>query len=99
MQTDIQQLQIQLNDLQRKIDNFYNSSTIDRNVETALTERFGFDKTNIATLTGILVGANSSKLTAVVPLSGTKVYYVSDSSGGAVTRKLTFTSGILTSET
>jgi hypothetical protein len=32
-------------------------------------------------------------------LSGTKVYYVSDSSGGAVTRKLTFTDGILTAET
>lgn len=32
-------------------------------------------------------------------LSGTKVYYVSDSSGGAVTRKLTFVNGLLTSET
>lgn len=32
-------------------------------------------------------------------LAGTKVYYVSDTSGGAVTRKLTFTNGILTSET
>lgn len=32
-------------------------------------------------------------------LSGTKVYYVSDTSGGAVTRKLTFTDGILTAET
>ena len=35
----------------------------------------------------------------VTPLSGTKVYYVSDTSGGAVTRKLTFTDGILTAET
>jgi hypothetical protein len=33
------------------------------------------------------------------PLAGTKVYYVSDTSGGAVTRKLTFTDGILTAET
>ena len=33
------------------------------------------------------------------PLAGTKVYYVADSSGGAVTRKLTFVGGILTSET
>ncbi len=33
------------------------------------------------------------------PLAGVKVYYVSDSSGGAVTRKLTFTAGILTAET
>jgi len=32
-------------------------------------------------------------------LSGTKTYYVSDTSGGSVTRKLTFTDGILTSET
>jgi hypothetical protein len=32
-------------------------------------------------------------------LSGTKVYYVADSSGGATTRKLTFTNGILTAET
>lgn len=33
------------------------------------------------------------------PLAGTKVYYVSDTSGGAVNRKLTFTDGILTAET
>lgn len=33
------------------------------------------------------------------PLAGSKVYYVSDTSGGAVTRKLTFTDGILTAET
>lgn len=33
------------------------------------------------------------------PLAGTKVYYVSDTSGGAVTRKLTFTNGLLTAET
>ena len=32
-------------------------------------------------------------------LAGTKVYYVADSSGGAVTRKLTFVDGILTLET
>lgn len=32
-------------------------------------------------------------------LAGTKVYYVADSSGGAVTRKLTFVDGILTAET
>lgn len=32
-------------------------------------------------------------------LAGTKVYYVSDSSGGTVNRKLTFTNGILTGET
>jgi hypothetical protein len=32
-------------------------------------------------------------------LAGTKIYYVSDSSGGAVTRKLTFVNGLLVSET
>lgn len=32
-------------------------------------------------------------------LAGSKVYYVSDTSGGAVTRKLTFVNGILTAET
>lgn len=33
------------------------------------------------------------------PLAGTKIYYVADSSGGDVTRKLTFVDGILTAET
>jgi hypothetical protein len=33
------------------------------------------------------------------PLAGTKIYWVSDTSGGAVNRKLTFTDGILTAET
>lgn len=37
--------------------------------------------------------------TTATPLSGTKTYYVADSSGGATTRKLTFNDGILTSET
>lgn len=32
-------------------------------------------------------------------LSGTFMYYVADSSGGAVTRRLTFTDGILVSQT
>lgn len=55
--------------------------------------------TGATTLTGILLGVGTSTITAVVPLSGSKVYYVSDTSGGPVTRKLTFTSGVLTSET
>ena len=38
-------------------------------------------------------------LFAAPGLAGTKVYYVSDSSGGAVTRKLTFIDGLLQSET
>lgn len=32
-------------------------------------------------------------------LAGTKTYYVSDTNGGAVNRKLTFVDGILTAET
>lgn len=55
--------------------------------------------TGAATLTGILKGNGTSSVTAITPLAGTKVYYVSDSSGGATNRKLTFTDGILTSET
>ena len=39
------------------------------------------------------------KVNGATPLSGTKTYYVSDSSGGAVNRKLTFVNGILTAET
>lgn len=38
-------------------------------------------------------------INGVTPLAGTKIYYVADSSGGAVTRKLTFSAGILISET
>jgi hypothetical protein len=49
-------------------------------------------------LTGILLGNGAAAFTAIVPLAGTKVYYVSDSSGGAVNRKLTFVDGVLTAE-
>lgn len=38
-------------------------------------------------------------LSGVAPLPGTKVYFVSDTSGGAVNRKLTFYNGLLVSET
>lgn len=48
----------------------------------------------------IPIATTSGRLTdGPTPLAGTKVYYVSDTSGGAVTRKLTFTDGILTAET
>jgi hypothetical protein len=46
-----------------------------------------------------IASANGRLIDGPAPLSGAKVYYVSDSSGGAVTRKLTFTDGILTAET
>lgn len=47
-------------------------------------------------ITDIVATVNSK---APKGLAGTKIYYVSDTSGGAVTRKLTFTDGVLTSET
>ena len=46
-----------------------------------------------------IASTNGRLIDGQTPLVGTKVYYVSDSSGGAVTRKLTFIDGILTSET
>jgi len=51
-----------------------------------------------ANITGIVKANGASIPTAITPLAGTKVYYVADSSGGAVTRKLTFTDGVLTAE-
>lgn len=91
---------------------FYNGSATFLDATTALilrdavggTERARMDssgfklanltsgKIPIASTSGLLVDGQA-------PLSGTKVYYVADSSGGAVTRKLTFTDGILTAET
>jgi hypothetical protein len=50
-------------------------------------------------LTGILKGNGASAFTTITQLAGTKIYYVADSSGGAVTRKLTFIDGVLTAET
>jgi hypothetical protein len=46
-----------------------------------------------------IASTNGRLIDGPTPLAGIKTYYVSDSSGGAVTRKLTFTNGILTSET
>ena len=60
--------------------------------EIALTEGLTSGKIPIATTNGRLTDGSA-------PLVGTKIYYVSDSSGGAVDRKLTFIDGILTSET
>jgi hypothetical protein len=59
------------------------------NLTLALLEYFSIQKTDADRLADAIG----------TPLSGTKVYYVSDTSGGAVTRKLTFVNGILTSET
>lgn len=64
--------------------------------------RVGFIFNNGANLTSGKIPISSTNgrlIDGQTPLAGTKVYYVSDSSGGAVTRKLTFIDGILTSET
>ena len=45
-----------------------------------------------------VASTNGRLIDGQTPLSGTKVYYVADTSGGAVTRKLTFINGILTAE-
>lgn len=46
-----------------------------------------------------IASTNGRLIDGQTPLAGTKVYWVSDTSGGAVNRKLTFTAGILTAET
>jgi hypothetical protein len=46
-----------------------------------------------------VASTNGRLIDGQTPLSGTKVYYVSDTLGGLNTRKLTFTNGILTAET
>jgi hypothetical protein len=46
MNPDIQNLQNQIDVLQKKINNLSSSSTIDRNVETALRERLGLPSPN-----------------------------------------------------
>uniref|UniRef100_A0A6H2A0A0 Putative tail collar domain protein n=1 Tax=viral metagenome TaxID=1070528 RepID=A0A6H2A0A0_9ZZZZ len=45
-----------------------------------------------------IASTNGRLIDGPTPLAGTKVYYVADLSGGAVTRKLTFIDGILTAE-
>ena len=48
----------------------------------------------------ILIYNSTTKVwTLTQSLTGTKVYYVSDTNAGAVTRKLTFVNGVLQLET
>lgn len=55
---------------------------------------------NTIALGSIPVGAGAGAITTQTTVAATaKVYYVSDTSGGAVNRKLTFTNGILSAET
>ncbi|MFH2032631.1 MAG: hypothetical protein ABIJ40_18695 [Bacteroidota bacterium] len=46
-----------------------------------------------------IASTNGRLIDGPTPLAGTKVYYVSDTSGGVTNRKLTFVDGILTAET
>jgi hypothetical protein len=49
--------------------------------------------------TNALHDHNTNGKGGILGLAGTKIYYVANSGGGAVTRKLTFLNGILISET
>ena len=105
-------LKQELRELQDWKKSMESSNSIPLNVDQAFRDRFGNTDLNAigilsvpnggtgaATLTGSLVGNGVGAITTITPLSGTKVYYVADSSGGAVNRKLTFSDGILTSQT
>lgn len=65
---------------------------------TAVSVPNGGTGVNSLTSGAILKGNGAGNVTFITPLAGTKVYYVSDTSGGAVNRKLTFTDGVLTAE-
>lgn len=66
---------------------------------TPLTVPNGGTGVNTIASGSIPVGAGAGAISAQTTVSaGAKVYYVSDSSGGSVNRKLTFTNGILSAE-
>jgi hypothetical protein len=73
------------------------------NAKAQLGDNAGANKFCILDSDGTEVASINSDggliLASQSPLAGTKNYYVADSSGGAVTRKLTFINGILTAET
>ena len=109
---ELENLKQEIEELKRWKASLEASFSIPLNIDQAFRKRFLSDVvgstdvltvaqggTGVATITGILLGAGTTAITGVAPLAGAKIYYVSDSSGGTVNRKLTFTSGILTSET
>ena len=106
---ETEKLKERIKKLEDFIQSLQASNTIPLGVDQAFRDRFrGSGLTTITvseggtgaiTLTGILKGNGTSAITAITQLAGTKTYYVADSSGGAVTRKLTFTDGVLTAET
>lgn len=76
MNPEIQQLYAELANLKQKIDNLSHSSTIDRNIETALTERFGLDFKIIGTGTG-----SASTQSVSVPSTPTNITVPAQPSG------------------
>ncbi len=76
------------------------SVTVDGNFNVNSGSAINFNSRTVAPTFSATSGIDINGLpVATIGLAGTKVYYVADSSGGAATRKLTFTDGILTSET
>lgn len=55
--------------------------------------------TGVNTLTGIAKGNGAAAFTAIVPLAGTGTFYASATSGGAVTVKFDYDSGIIIART
>lgn len=96
-----EQLQL-LQEIKERLDELSIATGIPDDVESAFRFRLGLTGNvglnTLLALTGVLYGDGNGGFTATSPLSGTHAYYVSDSSGGAVTRKLTFTDGVLTSQ-
>lgn len=112
MNNEIDQLKKRVEKLENFIESLQASQKIPLAVDQAFRQRFlgdvvsassvltvPFGGTGASTLMGILKGSGTSAITAITQLAGSKVYYVADSSEGAVTRKLTFTDGVLTAET
>lgn len=114
MNEQITQLQREVEDLKAFVESLKSSFSIPLEVDQAIRERFSRSNsglltlvvadggTGAASLSGILKGNGTSAFTVITPLNlggASTVYYVADSSGGAVTRKLTFSNGILISET
>lgn len=85
------------------VDSLMSSATLPYDFDSAIRDRFNLNivVSLASALTGLsgILKVDNGVFTTITPLSGTKVYYVSDSSGGLVNRKLTFTNGVLTSQT
>jgi hypothetical protein len=91
-------IQNQIESLERKITEGVFSNTVITTKEQ-IVQRGGIQSNNyVAGTSGWRLDADGN-INGNTPLAGTKVYYVSDTSGGAVNRKLTFKNGILISET